>query len=76
VRLFIIVASVAVAVGRFTVPSHGFSWPGTYEAIAHIWVGVLIGFGCKARDGDTRHLSWWALAAITAVEVGAAVLLK
>jgi hypothetical protein len=75
-ELLIILASSLVAAGRFTVPGHGFSWPGTYEAIAHIWVGFLVGVGVCARDRDTRKLAWLALAVITLVEVAAAVWLK
>ena len=40
--IIIVLASVAIAMGRFTVPGHGLSWPGSYEAFAHIWVGILI----------------------------------
>lgn len=29
-----------VGAGRFLVPGHDLSWPGVYEAFAHIWVGV------------------------------------
>lgn len=35
-------AAVAVAVGRWFVPGHGLSWPGTYEALAHIWAGIML----------------------------------
>lgn len=38
----LLLTSIAVGLLRFTVPGHGFSWPGTYEAFAHIWVGVLL----------------------------------
>lgn len=71
-ELFIVLASCIVAAARFSVPSHGFSWPGTYEAIAHIWVGFLIAVGCFHSDKDDRKLAWLALAAITLVEVAAA----
>lgn len=37
----IIASAVLVSVGRFTVPGHGLSWPGSYEAFAHIWIGVM-----------------------------------
>ena len=39
--LFILIVSAVVVLGRFTVPGQGLSWPDTYEALAHIWVGVL-----------------------------------
>jgi hypothetical protein len=38
----LILVSLLVASGRLTVPGHDLCWPGTYEAIAHIWVGFLL----------------------------------
>lgn len=41
----IVVVSLVFLVARCFVPSRPFetfSWPGTYEALAHIWVGFLI----------------------------------
>ena len=35
--------ALAFCVGRFFVPGHGLSLPGTYEAFAHLFVGGLIG---------------------------------
>ena len=34
--------SVLVGIGRFFIPGHDLSWPGTYESMSHIWVGVLL----------------------------------
>ncbi len=34
--------TLLVVVGRFTVPGHGLSYAGTYEALAHIWCGAMI----------------------------------
>ena len=34
--------SVLVGIGRFLIPGHNLSWPGTYDGMAHIWVGVLL----------------------------------
>ena len=59
------VISVAVGVGRFLVPGHGVSIAGTYEAFAHIWVGVLIALALRR---DLRALALGALGAITAIE--------
>jgi hypothetical protein len=43
VILLSIFGSVAVGLGRLTVPGHHLTgWPGAYEALAHIWVGMLI----------------------------------
>ena len=68
----IVIGSVLVAAGRFTVPGHGASWPGSYEAVAHIWVGVLLALGFI---GDHKKAAWFALGLISVVEV-VMVLLK
>ena len=42
--LLMFVSYVLVVVGRLFVPGHRvFSWPATYEAFAHIWLGLAIG---------------------------------
>jgi hypothetical protein len=38
----IFVGSFSVGASRFLVPTHGLSFAGSYEAFAHIWVGILI----------------------------------
>lgn len=38
--LFIV--SGLIGAGRFLVPGHDLTLPGTYEAFAHIWIGVLL----------------------------------
>ena len=62
----IIVLSILVALVRFTLPGHGLSWPGTYEAFAHIWVGVLI---VAIFQRSTRWTAAFCLAAITVLEI-------
>lgn len=67
--MWLIVISVLVGLGRFLVPGHNLSWAGTYEAVAHIWVGVLLVLcwqWCKQAKGWTPVL---CLAAITLLEV-------
>ena len=67
VTLAIIVLSIAVAVGRFTIPGHGLTgWPGFYEAMAHIFVGALI---VLAISGDNKWLSRVALGLLIVLEV-------
>lgn len=40
--LYVLLGSgVLVGVGRYLVPGHDLSLPGTYEAFAHIWVGAV-----------------------------------
>jgi hypothetical protein len=66
----IVIGSVLVAAGRFTVPSHGVSWPGSYEAMAHIWVGVLI---CLGFTGSHKKEAWIALALTSVLELAMAL---
>jgi hypothetical protein len=40
----IIICSLIFSVGRFTVAGHALSAAGSYEALAHIWVGFLLAF--------------------------------
>lgn len=77
--ILIVLASVAVAIGRFLIPGHDLSWAGTYEAMAHIWVGVLLVFTCSEpykmafRNGEkisvNRFTAIICLASITVLEV-------
>ncbi len=46
----LVVATVILAMLRFQMPSHELSWPGTYEAFAHLFVGGLIGAYLATRD--------------------------
>ncbi len=39
--------------------AHGLDWPGTYEAFAHIWIGVLLGLAVFRKD--RRKEALWAL---------------
>jgi hypothetical protein len=43
-----VLISLVIAFGRFTVPGHSLSYPGAYEAFAHIWVGALIVLAVRA----------------------------
>lgn len=66
VMWLIVLGSVLVAAGRFAVPGHGVSWPGSYEAVAHIWVGILI---CLGFTGNHRKAAWIALASTSVLEL-------
>lgn len=48
--IWLLIVSVIVALGRFTVPGHGLSYPLTYEAFAHIFVGALIAIAVLRKD--------------------------
>jgi hypothetical protein len=67
-RLVIVVAKL-IAAARPFMPLHSASLPGSYEAMAHIFVGGLIGAWIVNRQ---RWLLFTAFA-ITAVEVACAV---
>ena len=47
--LLVLTLALLVGFGRFTVPGHGPSWPGSYEAFAHLSVGALIVLACQAE---------------------------
>lgn len=59
--LLLFVGSVLVAAGRFTVPGHGLTYAGSYEAFAHIWVGVLLVLSFQRN--------WYALAMLVVLTV-------
>lgn len=64
----LIIASLLVAIGRFTIPGHPLTgWPGTYEAFAHIWMGFLIAVACI--DTTSRKNALILLGALSALEV-------
>lgn len=62
----LVAVSALVGLGRFLIPGHDLSWPGTYEAMAHIWVGVLLVFCFQAKFRVWAIIS---LAVITILEV-------
>jgi uncharacterized membrane protein AbrB (regulator of aidB expression) len=62
----LLLLTVLVALGRFLVPGHNATLPGTYEAFAHIWVGVLIGVSITRRD--LRSLSIGLMVILTIQE--------
>lgn len=68
---WIIGASVLIGIGRFSVPGHGFSWPGIYEAFAHILVGALFAL-CFQKS--QRPVALTCLIAITVLEIVMAAL--
>lgn len=73
---WVIALSLLVGIGRFFVPGHGLSWPGTYEAMAHIWVGALfvwaLSDGSSPQKGprvDFRISAIACLVVITVLEI-------
>lgn len=64
--VLIFVISLVFAGGRFNIPHQNPSWPGTYEAFAHIWVGMLIAFAIAKPQ--YRALAIIMLVIITIIE--------
>lgn len=75
----IIVGTALVSLGRFLVPGHALTWAGSYEALAHIWVGVLVAVGLTPTPDGTdaftaydlfrnRVAAWSCLTAATVLE--------
>ena len=66
IPLAIIAVSILIVMGRFTVPGHGLSWPGTYEALTHIAIGSIL-VACFVKP--YRMVAILSLVAITIFEV-------
>jgi hypothetical protein len=66
----IVLVSAAVGATRFFILSHPLSWAGSYEALAHLWVGGLIGAALATKE----HAYWFPVAVLSAVELLAAFL--
>lgn len=64
--IFLIFMSVITAACRLFVPRHDATMPLTYEAFAHIWVGVLATVAVLSQKH--RSLSMILLITITALE--------
>jgi hypothetical protein len=64
----IVVTAVLISIGRFTVPGHGLSWPGSYEALAHIWIGVMVAVTYYRWRSPTGWAALTALVATSALE--------
>jgi hypothetical protein len=66
--IYLIIISILFGLGRFFIQGHDVSWPGTYEAFAHIWVGILLVF-CFSKVKEVRWTSILSLTIITVLEV-------
>jgi hypothetical protein len=63
------IIALLTVVGRFTIPHHGLTgWPGSYEAFAHIVVGMLFGVALVSRD--LRRTAIVLLVALCLLELG------
>ena len=66
--IWLILVTLLVGIGRFLIPGHHVSLAGTYEALAHIWIGVLATIAIMKLERDWRILCWGMLAVITILE--------
>jgi hypothetical protein len=71
--IFLLLVSVLIFAGRFFVPGHDVSWAGTYEAFAHIWVGVLLAtiwwkFKRPEKGWEYSRVAFYALVILTIFE--------
>lgn len=63
---FLIFLSALFAILRLRMPGSPLSWEDTYEASAHIWVGVLLTFAIVKNP--RRRMALVLLLAITTIE--------
>jgi len=66
----VLVAAILITVLRSTVPGHGLSYAGSYEAVAHLFVGGLLGAWLVNRD----HNLLWIVGAMSLIETVAFLL--
>jgi hypothetical protein len=65
--IILVLLCIVFSVVRFMIPSHPLSPAGSYEAMAHLFIGGLIGAYFVSRD--RKYL--WMIAALSAVETTA-----
>jgi len=68
---WILLVSIFIGIGRFTIPGHEISYNGSYEAFAHIWVGALLVLAFQKRKAAIL-----ALVLLTILEVIAFAVFK
>jgi hypothetical protein len=68
------VFTLAFAAGRFAIPHRSLSWPGTYQALAHLFVGGLV--GAYLADRKANQELFWLAVFLSAVELVAFVVLR
>jgi|GEM_PF-3720310 hypothetical protein len=64
--VLIVLSALLVAGGRFTISGVALSWEDTYEAVAHLYAGVLIALSFRR---DTRWVALPALIVLSLFEV-------
>ena len=64
---FLAFSSLFIALGRLTVPGHNLTWPGSYEAFAHLLLGGMIAVGVLKRE--YRLEAAWLVVALSLFEI-------
>ena len=54
--LLLVLTTAVVAFTRFHIPTHALSLPGAYEAVAHLFVGSLLGAFAVTRSKNPNWL--------------------
>jgi hypothetical protein len=66
VGVFTFLLAAFIGIGRFTIPGRELigGWPGIYEAVAHIFLGILFCIGCY-EQGKQRWFAWGSFLVVT-----------
>jgi hypothetical protein len=66
--VLLLVTASLVGFGRFHVPGHDLSLAGTYEAFAHIWIGIALTLAVVYWHSFAGKLSAVLLVGLTVLE--------
>lgn len=64
-NVWLVIAALVIALIRFMIPTHPLTLVGSYEAVAHLFVGGLIGAWLVSR----RHLFLVVVVLLSVVEL-------
>lgn len=64
-NVWLVIAALVIALIRFMIPTHPLTLVGSYEAVAHLFVGGLIGAWLVSR----RHLFLVVFVLLSVVEL-------
>ena len=69
-QVWLTIIAFALIAFRFTLPPHAASVEGSYQAIAHLFVGGLFGYGLAAQK---KLIPFLLVALLCVAEIGAAI---